>query len=139
MPTIWKVCSNQRETITGSVGRGDRQNRGIKSDVQPRDLGGSGSCPNHIREHRHAHPKKTEQALPETRRPSVGMLHASWFSFFRSFGCKAVLPIIADRLIDNCAAIDTFPGIEHQEKVRETFQHHQSFALWAIHDSFLPH
>jgi hypothetical protein len=74
----------------------------------------------------------------EIRWPPVGMSHAGRFSFFRSFGCKAVFPIIADRLVDDRSAIDAFPGIEHQEEVRETFQHHQSFALWAIHDSFLP-
>ena len=74
----------------------------------------------------------------KSRWPPVGMLHASRFSFFRSFGCKAVFPIIADRLIDDRSAIDTFPGIEHQKEVREAFQHHQSFALWAIHDLFLP-
>ena len=66
------------------------------------------------------------------------MLYAGRLSFFHSFGGKAVFPIIADRLIDDRSAIDTFPGIEHQEEVRETFQHHQSLALWAIHDSFLP-
>ena len=66
------------------------------------------------------------------------MLHPGRFSVFRNFGGKAVFPIIADRLIDDRSAIDTFPGIEHQEEVREVFQHHQAFALWAIHDSFLP-
>ena len=74
----------------------------------------------------------------EIRWPPVGMSHAGRFSFFRSFGCKTVFPVIADRLIDDRSAIDTFPGIEHQEEVREAFQHHQSLALWAIHDSFLP-
>ena len=45
------------------------------------------------------------------------MLHGGRFNFFRSFGCEAVFPIIADRLIDDRAAIDTFPGIEHQEEI----------------------
>jgi hypothetical protein len=65
------------------------------------------------------------------------MLYGYLFNFFRSFGCKAVFPIIAYRLIDDRSTIDTFPGIEHQEKVRESFQHHQSFALRTIHDSSL--
>lgn len=81
---------------------------------------------------------EAERAIQEIRWPSVGVLHGSRFSVFRSFGCKAVSPIIADRLIDDRSAIDTFPGIEHQEEVREALQHHQSFALWAIHDSFPP-
>ena len=62
------------------------------------------------------------------------MLHGGRFYFFRGFGCKAISSIIAYGLIDDRSAIDTFPGIKHQEEVRETFQQHQSFALWAIHD-----
>jgi hypothetical protein len=66
------------------------------------------------------------------------VLHGGRFNFLRGFGCEAVSPIISDRPIDNCSAVDTFPGIEDQEEVRESFQHHQSFALRAIHNYVLP-
>jgi hypothetical protein len=66
------------------------------------------------------------------------VLHGGRFNFFRGFGGEAVSPIIGDRSIDDRSAVDTFPGIEGQEEVRESFQYHQSFALWAIHNYFLP-
>ena len=69
----------------------------------------------------------------------ISALHGGRFNFCRCLGYEAIFPIIADRLIDDRSAIDTFPGIENQEEVREAFQHHQSFSLWAIHHSFLPH
>ena len=47
----------------------------------------------------------------------ISASNGSRFDFFRGFGCEAVFPIIADRLIDDRAAIDTFPGIEHQEEI----------------------
>jgi hypothetical protein len=62
------------------------------------------------------------------------MLHGGRFNFFRGFGGEAVSPIIGDRPIDDRSAVDTFPGIEDQEKIREPFQHHQSFAFRAIHN-----
>ena len=65
------------------------------------------------------------------------MLHGGRFDFFRGYGGEAVSPIIGDRPIDDRSAVDAFPGIEGQKKVRESFQHHQSFALRAIHN-FLP-
>jgi hypothetical protein len=65
-------------------------------------------------------------------------LHGGRFNFFRDFGGEAVSPIIGDRPVDDRSAVDTFPRIEDQEKVRESFQHHQSFALRAIHNYFLP-
>ncbi len=66
------------------------------------------------------------------------MLHGGRFNFLRGFGGEAVSPVIGDRLIDDCSAVDTFPGIKDQEKVREPFHHHQSFALRTIHNNFLP-
>jgi hypothetical protein len=66
------------------------------------------------------------------------VLHGGRFNFFRGYGGEAVSPIIGDRSIDDRSAVDTFPGIEGQKKVRESFQHHQSFALRTIHNYFLP-
>jgi hypothetical protein len=78
------------------------------------------------------------KAIPEFPCLAGVVLHGGCFSFFRSFGGEAVPPIICDRPIDDGSAVDAFPGIEGQKKVRESFQHHQSFALRAIHDYFLP-
>jgi hypothetical protein len=66
------------------------------------------------------------------------VLHGGGFDFFRGLGGEAISPIFGDCPIDDCSAVDAFPGIEGQEKIRESFQHHQSFALRAIHDYFLP-
>ena len=66
------------------------------------------------------------------------VLHGGCFNFLRGFGGEAVSPVIGDCLIDNCSAVDTFPGIKDQEEVREPFHHHQSFALRTIHNNFLP-
>jgi hypothetical protein len=66
------------------------------------------------------------------------VLHGSCFNFIRGFGGEAVSPIIGDRPIDDGSAVDAFPGIKDQEKIRESFQHHQSFALRATHNYFLP-
>ena len=75
------------------------------------------------------------------REPRCLPAHASRggrFNFFRGFGCEAISPIIIDLPIDDRSAVDTFPRIEDQEKIREPPQHHQSFALRAIHNYFLP-
>ena len=74
----------------------------------------------------------------ELRYYDVCVLHGGCFNFFRGFGSKAVSPIIGNRFIDDGSAVDTFPGIKDQEEVREPFHHHQSFALRAIHNYFLP-
>lgn len=66
------------------------------------------------------------------------MLHSGRFNFLRGFGGEAGSPIIGDRLIDDCSAVDTFPRIKNQEEVREPFHHHQSFALRTIHNYFPP-
>jgi hypothetical protein len=66
------------------------------------------------------------------------VLHDGCFSFFPGFSGEAVSPIIGDRPIDDCTAVDAFPGIEGQKKVRESFQHHQSFAFRAFHNYVLP-
>ena len=68
----------------------------------------------------------------------LSVLHGSRFDFFHGFGSEAVSPVIGDRPIDDRSAVDTFPGIKGQKKVRESFQHHQSFALRATHNYCLP-
>jgi hypothetical protein len=65
------------------------------------------------------------------------VLHGDCFDFFRGFSDEAGSPIFGDRPIDDCSAVNAFPGIEGQKKVRESFQHHQPFALWAIHNFLL--
>jgi hypothetical protein len=65
-------------------------------------------------------------------------LRGGRFNSFRGFGGEAISPIIKDFPIDDRSTVDTFPRIEDQEKVREPPQHHQSFALRAIHNYFLP-
>ena len=65
-------------------------------------------------------------------------LRGGRFNVFRGFGGEAISPIIEDLPIDDRSAVDTFPRIEDQEKIREPPQHHQSFALRAIHNYFLP-
>ena len=77
-------------------------------------------------------------AIPELLCVLTRVLHGGRFNFFRGYGGEAVSPIIGDRSIDDRSAIDTFPGIEGQEEVRESFQHHQPFALRTIHNNFLP-
>jgi hypothetical protein len=44
------------------------------------------------------------------------------------------LLIDGDRVIQDGAAVNAFPRMEHQEKVRETFQRHQPFASQTFHD-----
>jgi hypothetical protein len=65
------------------------------------------------------------------------VLYGRRFNFFRGVDCEALFPIIGDRSINDCSTIETFPGIEDQKEIRKAFQHHQSFALRTIHDSFL--
>ena len=48
---------------------------------------------------------------------SFSALHVGWLNFFRNFGCEAVFPIIANRLLDNRAAIHTLPSIKGQEEI----------------------
>jgi hypothetical protein len=91
-----------------------------------------------IQELRLAHSKQPTCTIPELQCLLASVLHGGRFNFFRGFGGKAVSPIIGDRPIDDGSAVDTFPGIEGQEKVRESFQLHQSFALRAIHNHVLP-
>jgi hypothetical protein len=78
------------------------------------------------------------KAIPEFRCFPGAVLHGGGFGFFRGLGGEAISPIFGDCPIDDGSAVDAFPGIEGQEKIRESFQHHQSFALRAIHDYFLP-
>lgn len=44
-------------------------------------------------------------------------LHGGGFDFFRCFGGEAIPPIFGDCPIDDCSAVDAFPGIEGQKKV----------------------
>ena len=49
--------------------------------------------------------------------PTACVLYGGLFNFLRGFGGEAVSPVIGNRFIDDCTAIDTFPCIEDQEKV----------------------
>jgi len=80
---------------------------------------------------------KPASAISELLCLLARVLHGGRFNIFRGFGGEAVSPIIGDRSIDDRCAVDTFPVIEDQKEVRESFQHHQSFALRAIHNYFL--
>jgi hypothetical protein len=81
---------------------------------------------------------KPTRATPELRCLPAHALRGGRFNFFRGFGGEAISPVIGDRPIDDRSAVKTFPRIEDQEKVREPIQHHQSFALRATHNHFLP-
>ena len=81
---------------------------------------------------------KPTSATQELRCLLAPALGGGRFNSFRGFGGEASSPIIEDLPIDDRSAVDTFPGIEDQEKVREPLQPHQSFALRAIHNYFLP-
>ena len=78
------------------------------------------------------------EAIPELRCLLASRLHGGRFDFFHGFGGEAVSAVIGNRPIDDRSAVDAFPGIKGQKKIRESFQQHQSFALRAIHDYFLP-
>jgi hypothetical protein len=80
---------------------------------------------------------KPTRATQELRCLPAHALRGGRFNFFRGFGGEAISPIIEDLPIDYRSAVDTFPRIEDQEKVREPLEHHQSFALRAIHNYFL--
>jgi hypothetical protein len=84
-----------------------------------------------------AHLRRPTEAIPELR-CLHRVLHGGRFNLFHGLGGEAVSPIIGDRPIDDGSAVDTFPCIEGQEKVRESFQLHQSFAFRAIHNHVLP-
>jgi len=85
-----------------------------------------------------AEPHMCDTGAPMSVCRSVRVLHGGRFNFFRGFGGKAVSPIVGDCPIDDRSAVDAFPCVEGQEKVRESFQLHQSFALRAIHNYVLP-
>ena len=95
------------------------------------------ACPERIQELRSAHCRISNRRYRSSRRLPAPVLHGGRFGFFRGLGREAISPIFGDCPIDDCSAVDAFPGIEGQKKVRESFQHHQSFALRAIHN-FLP-
>jgi hypothetical protein len=84
-------------------------------------------------------PPVVESHIGDTGVPtsSSPVLHGGRFGFFRGLGGEAISPIFGDGPINDRTAVDAFPGIEGQEKIRESFQHHQSFALRTIHN-FLP-
>ena len=66
------------------------------------------------------------------------MLDGGWFNFLRGSDSEAVSTVLGYCLIDDCSAVDTFPGIKNQEEVREPFHRHQSVALRTIHNTALP-
>jgi len=55
---------------------------------------------------------KTDMCDPGTPVLLARVLHGGRFNFFRSYGGKAVSPIIGNRSIDDRSAVDTFPSIE---------------------------
>jgi hypothetical protein len=67
---------------------------------------------------------ESHRATEELRCLPAHALRGGRFNSFRGFGGEAISPIIKDFPIDDRSAVDTFPRIEDQEKVRESFQHH---------------
>jgi hypothetical protein len=52
-----------------------------------------------------------------------------------SSGSQALSAIVGNRAVYNGAAIEAFPGIEHEKEIREPLQHHHSLTLRTIHRS----
>lgn len=65
--------------------------------------------------------KNSGYAIPELRRVLAGLLHGDCFNGFRGLGREAVSSIVGDCPIDDCSAVDAFPRIEDQKKIREPF------------------
>ena len=99
-----------------------RSDRTLRGDIRLWNVScrtqATASChPKRIQEHRsdhcrnlHVRGQRSDVCLPRE-------LYRGLFYFFRGFGGEAVSPIIGDRSIDDRSAVDTFPGIEHQEEV----------------------
>jgi hypothetical protein len=50
-----------------------------------------------------------------------------------ALGSQTLSAIIGDSAINNGAAVQAFPGIEHEKEIRESLQHHHPLTLWTIH------
>ncbi len=48
-------------------------------------------------------------------------------------GRQTLSAIVGNGAVDNGAAIEAFPGIEHEKEIREPLQHHHAFALRTVH------
>lgn len=48
-------------------------------------------------------------------------------------GRETLSAVVRDGAVDNSAAVDTFPCIEHEKEIREPFQHHHTLALRTFH------
>jgi len=46
---------------------------------------------------------------------------------------QALSTVVRNGAVNNGTAIDTFPCIKHEKKIREPFQHHHPFALRTFH------
>ena len=66
---------------------------------------------------RSSHRRGAQHAIPEFEYLLAPVLHGGGFDFFRGFGGEAIPPIFGDCPIDDCSAVDAFPGIEGQKKV----------------------
>lgn len=51
----------------------------------------------------------------------------------RFTGGEALSAVVRDCTVNNGAAIDTFPCIEHEKEIGEPFQHHHTLALRTFH------
>jgi len=51
----------------------------------------------------------------------------------RLAGSQTLSAIIGNGAVDNGAAVDAFPCIEHEKEVREPLQHHHSLAFRTFH------
>ena len=51
----------------------------------------------------------------------------------RFAGRETLSSVIGDGAINNGTAVNTFPCIEHEKKIREPFQHHHTLALRTFH------
>ncbi len=73
--------------------------------------------PERIQELRFAHCRISHTRYRSSDVFQSPVLHGGRFDFFRGFGGEAIPPIFGDCPIDDCSAVDAFPGIEGQKKV----------------------
>ena len=48
-------------------------------------------------------------------------------------GNQTVSPVVGDGAVNNGAAVETFPCIEHEKEIRKSVQHHHPLALRTFH------
>lgn len=101
--------------------RKDRENRRTNVECALRDLAEKLLLARNVS--KNSGPPIVEYQIGDTGVPmsSCPVLYGGRFGFFRGFGREAIPPIFGDCPIDDCSAVDAFPGIEGQEKIRESF------------------